>query len=127
MRLLSFLALQGLVITLVSTTAIYLQHGDNHVAGLLYARDIDLEECIPQPRSLSSNTDVFNNRLRRLRRAPAKGPFVCAVCGESFDKEYNLRGHERSHSGSKPYECLECGKAFARAGDLNKHSQLHSS
>ncbi|GAA6032533.1 hypothetical protein JCM8097_004803 [Rhodosporidiobolus ruineniae] len=75
----------------------------------------------------SKTTQATIDAAKRRRNANAVAKFVCELCGETFTRRYNLRGHQRAHNGEKPYKCSHdgCDKAFARAHDCKRHELLH--
>ncbi|GAA5889352.1 hypothetical protein JCM5296_006337 [Sporobolomyces johnsonii] len=75
----------------------------------------------------SKTTQATIEAAKRRRNANAVAKFVCELCGETFTRRYNLRGHQRAHAGEKPYKCSYegCDKAFARAHDCKRHELLH--
>ncbi|BGP00239.1 hypothetical protein NBRC10513v2_004464 [Rhodotorula toruloides] len=75
----------------------------------------------------SKTTQATIDAAKRRRNANAVAKFVCELCGETFTRRYNLRGHQRAHKGEKPYKCSYegCDKAFARAHDCKRHELLH--
>merc|ERR1711937_387269 len=54
-------------------------------------------------------------------------PYKCGYCPKYFKDRYNLRVHERIHTGVKPFICKfqSCGKAFNQKGALNVHVRTH--
>ncbi|BGP49009.1 hypothetical protein JCM10450v2_004888 [Rhodotorula kratochvilovae] len=75
----------------------------------------------------SKTTQATIDAAKRRRNANAVAKFVCELCGETFTRRYNLRGHQRAHKGEKPYKCSYdgCDKSFARAHDCKRHELLH--
>lgn len=67
--------------------------------------------------------------LASQSRRKNKAPFVCPVegCGSTFTRQFNLKGHLRSHREERPYVCKwpKCGKGFARQHDCKRHEALH--
>lgn len=74
----------------------------------------------------SKTTEATKQAARRRRKDPDNAKFMCDYCGETFTRAYNLKGHIRSHEGSKPFVCETCGKGFARRHDLKRHELLHT-
>ncbi|GAA5975340.1 hypothetical protein JCM11641_005944 [Rhodosporidiobolus odoratus] len=75
----------------------------------------------------SKTTQATIEAAKRRRNKDAVAKFVCELCGETFTRRYNLRGHQRAHRNEKPYKCSYdgCDKAFARAHDCKRHELLH--
>lgn len=63
----------------------------------------------------SKTTEATKQAARRRRKDPNNARFICEYCGESFTRAYNLKGHIRSHEGSKPFGCSVCGKGGCEA------------
>lgn len=62
-------------------------------------------------------------------RRKSEALFACPIpgCGSTFTRQYNLRGHLRSHADERPYKCdwPGCNKSFARSHDCKRHQNLH--
>ncbi|KAL4402763.1 RNA polymerase II regulator [Malassezia pachydermatis] len=62
-------------------------------------------------------------------RRKAEALFTCPFpdCGSTFTRQYNLRGHMRSHMDERPFKCdwPGCGRSFARTHDCKRHHNLH--
>ncbi|KAJ1504665.1 hypothetical protein HMI56_001517, partial [Coelomomyces lativittatus] len=51
-------------------------------------------------------------------------PFACRFppCKASFNRNHDLKRHERIHTGEKRWECNVCGRAFGRRDALSRHT-----
>lgn len=62
-------------------------------------------------------------------RRKAEAQYVCPFpdCTSTFTRQYNLRGHMRSHMDQRPFKCdwPGCGRSFARTHDCKRHQNLH--
>ncbi|KAI4898381.1 hypothetical protein NFI96_010198 [Prochilodus magdalenae] len=55
------------------------------------------------------------------------GPHGCSRCGLYFNRQCNLRRHERTiHRKERPYCCTLCLKSFTQSSGLKRHQESHS-
>ncbi|KAF9430395.1 hypothetical protein BGZ94_007046 [Podila epigama] len=52
--------------------------------------------------------------------------FACPHCGRTFERQYNLNAHVRTHTGARVHSCDICHKAFLRPYDLSRHQRIHN-
>ncbi|XP_023688257.2 uncharacterized protein [Paramormyrops kingsleyae] len=63
--------------------------------------------------------------LHGLPQSPDK-VHLCSVCGRGFRRFYNLKTHQRIHTGERPYPCRYCEKRFRHLDSLQKHQRIHT-
>lgn len=51
--------------------------------------------------------------------------FKCQFCEKIFKRPWNLKLHQRTHTGYRPFVCRICQKKFIQASDLRKHVNIH--
>jgi hypothetical protein len=99
-------------------------HLKNHLA---------LNACIPKPRKTGhhcNHCNVFikgspyNLKLHERTHSGLK-PFQCDECEATFVSSAALTSHKRTHSGSKPYQCDKCEISFSHLSSLKIHKRRH--
>uniref|UniRef100_A0A8K9XMU4 C2H2-type domain-containing protein n=1 Tax=Oncorhynchus mykiss TaxID=8022 RepID=A0A8K9XMU4_ONCMY len=50
----------------------------------------------------------------------------CSHCGKNCNRLWDLKQHEKMHTGEKPYHCSQCGKCFVCSGELKQHERIHT-
>jgi hypothetical protein len=92
-----------------------------------------LKACIRKPRKIGhhcSQCNVFikgspfNLRLHERTHSGFK-PFQCDECEDKFLSQSALRSHKLTHSGLKPNKCDECGVSFSQPSALKSHKRRH--
>ncbi|XP_006825191.1 zinc finger protein 341-like [Saccoglossus kowalevskii] len=86
-----------------------------------------------QPTSNRPNVNVITDvqavakRRRNANQESVKKPgkLKCTFCDKTFNKNFDLQQHIRSHTGEKPFQCIVCGRAFAQKSNVKKHMQTH--
>ncbi|CEJ79863.1 hypothetical protein VHEMI00078 [[Torrubiella] hemipterigena] len=48
--------------------------------------------------------------------------YVCAICGNKYQRNTHLRRHEATHSNVNKFKCQYCDKEFSRGDVCRKHS-----
>ncbi|XP_054724296.1 zinc finger protein 888-like [Uloborus diversus] len=62
--------------------------------------------CSSMTRYLSSS---FLHDEENYPGQECKTLYTCQVCGKGFNQKFNLKAHEKIHSGVKPFVCDTCG------------------
>ena len=53
-------------------------------------------------------------------------PFKCDQCAQGFNRNHDLKRHQRIHLAVKPYPCVRCEKSFSRKDALKVRSSSDS-
>jgi len=86
-------------------------------------RKYDCPDCEKQ--FSSKITLLYHSRVHTGVLPPKT--FVCARCGETYEKEYCLKRHMISrHNGERPFLCTVCSKTFTFIDLLRYHMLSHS-
>ncbi|KAK3310276.1 uncharacterized protein B0T15DRAFT_506967 [Chaetomium strumarium] len=48
-------------------------------------------------------------------------PFKCNECSQAFNRNHDLKRHQRIHLAIKPFPCDDCDKRFSRKDALKRH------
>ena len=56
----------------------------------------------------------------------AKRPFMCKHCSKCFRRAWELKRHNRTHTGERPFKCNYCGKGFSDVRNQRRHERQHS-
>ena len=77
----------------------------------------------------SFSTKSNSKKHQRLvhQKEPGLLVHVCNQCEFKSNDAFNLKVHQRKHSGEKPFECSQCQRQFAKKSDLTRHHQNISS
>ena len=84
---------------------------------ILQKQEFNCEQCAI---SFYSQSDYYGHLLSHKDLTHA-----CPWCGLTFQKNYQLVIHKRSHANNKMYQCDVCGEGLGDQLELNSHSQQH--
>lgn len=54
-----------------------------------------------------------------------KKPYLCLICGFTFQDVSKQKNHIRMHTGAKPYSCNICNSKFRCSHNLKEHRYNH--
>ena len=100
-------------------------------AGRKLSNSQNLITVLQQENGEPTLTSVPKTRRTRLGGAvtadegAGKKMLKCQYCDKTFNKNFDLQQHVRSHTGEKPFQCIVCGRAFAQKSNVKKHMQTH--
>lgn len=60
-------------------------------------------------------------KIRKARDPFKKKDYLCEDCGKQLSSSFQLKNHQRTHTGEKPYICDSCGKSFISTSSLKNH------
>ncbi|XP_070546692.1 gastrula zinc finger protein XlCGF26.1-like [Ptychodera flava] len=67
----------------------------------------------------------YSKHASKHRQEARKRCIQCPICGTQFDREIDLRNHEKlEHPGKRPYVCETCGASFQHSTLLRDHTKL---
>ena len=64
--------------------------------------------------------------LDQGKRSMSKTLHKCRECPRQFKRAYDLRRHERVHTGERPFKCDVCSKCCSESGNLLVHKRIHT-
>jgi len=67
---------------------------------------------------------LYGHTPAPLNAPNSERPFKCDQCPQSFNRNHDLKRHQRIHLAVKPFPCSECDKSFSRK-DALKVRQTH--
>ena len=74
--------------------------------------------------TLVKNLDnyIFTEKQHIATVHKQERPFLCTLCGLSFQQSSNLKMHTKSvHEQERPFQCKYCQKTFARKCQMSEH------
>ncbi|CAG0914414.1 unnamed protein product [Notodromas monacha] len=69
----------------------------------------------------------FSKRANYLRHVDIHNGvrYSCKQCNRSYTQEYQLKCHERKHSGEPKFRCKVCNRTFAEPSSYCRHKKIH--
>ena len=74
----------------------------------------------------TSTNSVPTNELTKQNGNYIRKPYQCKSCPKCFKYPFDLKRHERFHTGVKPFQCKTCSKAFYQSSDYKRHERTHT-
>ena len=84
-------------------------------------------EKISNPQTVVKAIDIPEEEEQELVDTNGqKKSFQCKFCQKISNTSWQLKIHERIHTGEVPYGCKTCKKRFCQGGDLKRHEKIHT-
>ncbi|XP_035804104.2 zinc finger protein 37-like [Amphiprion ocellaris] len=82
----------------------------------------------PNPDKRSHRNNSHSNTVddSPVSESRCKTDTQCDVCGKIFKDKYQMKRHQRIHTGVKPYACNFCGKRFCQISSVKYHIRIHT-
>ncbi|XP_017040078.2 zinc finger protein 184 [Drosophila ficusphila] len=75
------------------------------------------EKRFTTPGTLKRHIDAVHKQIK---------PYICDICGKSFNYVTGLKDHKLVHTEECPFECSVCQRRFKNKARLNIHLDTHS-
>ncbi|XP_051809150.1 zinc finger protein 599-like [Acanthochromis polyacanthus] len=80
----------------------------------------------PDKRPHSNNSHGNTVDDSPVSESQCKTDTECDFCGKKFKDKYQMKRHQKTHTGVKPYACNFCGKRFCQISSLKYHIRIHT-
>lgn len=96
----------------------------NHVC--THAHKVSAYRCERCDSTFTQEAALLSHTCLGMRSGRVRKSYKCRFCGKVFAQFWNLRRHERIHTGERPFKCSECGRPFNDASNLKQHMVTHT-
>ena len=84
------------------------------------------EKALLKGKQHLSSLAAAENGKQKKTTGNAKLSFECKHCSKCFRRAWELKRHNRTHTGDRPFKCNYCGKGFSDVRNQRKHEKHHS-
>ena len=85
---------------------------------------IDQSRVQSPKKSREKNNIVQVEVYQEEKQTKEAKKYVCQVCRKTFTRAYNLRVHQRLHTGEAPYTCKICNSKFRDSSQHKRHEKM---
>lgn len=96
-------------------------HMNVHIPKLMESKTEPEIEKPPSHSRLRNAAFRYQSKHTRSQNYTGKKPFVCNVCGATFNRKHHLKCHAQTHK----IICKFCDRVFQQVIDLKQHFQIH--
>ena len=103
------------------------KHEVEHLGDKPYRCELcNLEYASKMSLRVHMNSNKHLKAIPSGESAPDEKQYKCQYCDERFFLPYQVRDHERYHTGEKPFKCQYCEKSFRIKPSLTCHERVHT-